>query len=334
MTRMSTLILAMHDSAAGCLKASEIADRVFGIHYRLVTGPVPPISDPAVFCAEREKLVRREAASRGESVASTRFGNKCRDVIELVNDFDRVEIWADPVPNSQLLLLQWLDWLSQHPGLIQKLSVASPDFCIGDRTPESVAALGLRPQEVSDSVVQTARLAWRALQQPSPEAWFALLQEDLQTLPYLRPTVDHMLEELPAVDTALAFSQTRLLEIVSNGPIGPMHVIRDYVRTTPGRILDSWELGERLHGLAECEAPAILGLDPGPFDEYLYRDRQRFARYERSRLSLSELGRALLQRQADFSRRNTIDRWWGGTKLTNDRLWRWDAVNRVLVPPA
>ena len=28
----------------------------------------------------------------------------------------------------------------------------------------------------------------------------------------------------------------------------------------------------------------------------------------------------------DFSRHNPIDRWWGGTRLTNDRLWRWDAV--------
>jgi hypothetical protein len=25
----------------------------------------------------------------------------------------------------------------------------------------------------------------------------------------------------------------------------------------------------------------------------------------------------------DFSRHNPIDRWWGGTRLTNDRMWRW-----------
>ncbi len=28
-------------------------------------------------------------------------------------------------------------------------------------------------------------------------------------------------------------------------------------------------------------------------------------------------------RLEDFSRHNPIDRWWGGTHLTNDNLWRW-----------
>jgi hypothetical protein len=42
----------------------------------------------------------------------------------------------------------------------------------------------------------------------------------------------------------------------------------------------------------------------------------------------------LLKRQADFSKHNAIDRWWGGTRLTNDRLWRWDSANRVLIAAA
>jgi hypothetical protein len=28
----------------------------------------------------------------------------------------------------------------------------------------------------------------------------------------------------------------------------------------------------------------------------------------------------------DFSRRNPIHRWWDGTELTSDHLWRWDPV--------
>jgi hypothetical protein len=27
------------------------------------------------------------------------------------------------------------------------------------------------------------------------------------------------------------------------------------------------------------------------------------------------------------------DEWWGGTELTNDNLWRWDAANRALIAP-
>jgi hypothetical protein len=48
--------------------------------------------------------------------------------------------------------------------------------------------------------------------------------------------------------------------------------------------------------------------------------------YLRSRLSLTEFGKVVLAHQEDFSRHNPIDRWWGGTHLTNDRLWRYGAV--------
>jgi hypothetical protein len=78
-----------------------------------------------------------------------------------------------------------------------------------------------------------------------------------------------------------------------------------------------------LDGLAHGPMPAVAGLD----DELrsLSREnlRDRHAAYLRSRLSLTELGKAIVAHNEDFSRHNPIDRWWGGTRLTNDRLWRW-----------
>ena len=47
--------------------------------------------------------------------------------------------------------------------------------------------------------------------------------------------------------------------------------------------------------------------------------------------SLTDFGKAVLAHREDFSRHNPIDRWWGGTYLTNDNLWRYDPV---LIPPA
>jgi hypothetical protein len=59
----------------------------------------------------------------------------------------------------------------------------------------------------------------------------------------------------------------------------------------------------------------------------------RHARYKQSRLLLTKLGKAIVAQADDFSRHNPIHRWWGGTELTNDRLWRWDSVNRALIAP-
>ena len=65
----------------------------------------------------------------------------------------------------------------------------------------------------------------------------------------------------------------------------------------------------------------------------MHEDADRHARYKRSRLALTELGKAVVGKTGDFSRHNPIYRWWGGTELINERLWRWDPENRVLIAP-
>jgi hypothetical protein len=45
-----------------------------------------------------------------------------------------------------------------------------------------------------------------------------------------------------------------------------------------------------------------------------------------SRLSLTEFGKGVVAHEEDFSRHNPIGRWWGGTHLTNEHLWRYNPV--------
>jgi hypothetical protein len=79
--------------------------------------------------------------------------------------------------------------------------------------------------------------------------------------------------------------------------------------------------------------PAISGLEEGPFSLDMHVDPSRHARYKQSRLSLTDLGKAVLAGEEDFCRHNPISRWWGGTHLTSDRLWRWDRDSRALLSP-
>jgi hypothetical protein len=65
----------------------------------------------------------------------------------------------------------------------------------------------------------------------------------------------------------------------------------------------------------------------------MHEDPERHARYKRSRLSLTALGEAVQAQSEDFSGHNPIHRWWGGTELTNNRLWRWDPMGRTLIAP-
>jgi hypothetical protein len=86
-----------------------------------------------------------------------------------------------------------------------------------------------------------------------------------------------------------------------------------------------------LDAFVYCPAPAVAGLE-GPFSLEMHRD-DRLARYKQGRLKLTPLGEAVLSRTEDFSRHNPIYRWWGGTELTSDRLWRWDPDGRNLIAP-
>jgi hypothetical protein len=124
-----------------------------------------------------------------------------------------------------------------------------------------------------------------------------------------------------------------MLELISEGNACPPDLFPGHEKRNERRVFDYWEVGSLLDGLAHCPGPAVSGLDEGPFTSEMHDDRDRHARYQQSRLSLTELGQAVLAGREDFSRHNRIHRWWGGTELANDNLWRWDPANNALIAP-
>ena len=114
-----------------------------------------------------------------------------------------------------------------------------------------------------------------------------------------------------------------------------MRILGDLIRDEDQRpVFGYWTLGRMLDELAHCDVPLVAGLEEGPFNLALHDDNARLQRYRSSLLSLSELGKALVEGREDNARHNKIDRWWGGTKLTNDQLWRWDRRTSALIAPA
>jgi hypothetical protein len=331
--RMWHLILTTSDSGAGCLKASRIADEVIGLSHRLVCGPIPDVPDPISFFSEREHLARTELSHvEGEVRSSIKASDWC-SLLEKCRRSSRIEIWVDPVPNAQLQLIQLLDWFEAYPDIIAKLALVHIDFPISEREPEEIRSIDPVLHNVERKHVEAASRAWHALQQPTPEAWYDLLTREFD-FPYLHQTVLRLLQELPAAHTALTASEARLLVTISRGEAHPLRVLADQIAAMPRPLLDYWELGQSLDELAHCPRPVILGLAGGPFTLEMHDDRSRFELYKNSSIALSELGQSLVEGQEDFSRYNTIDRWWGGTKLINNRLWRWDAANNTLLSPS
>jgi hypothetical protein len=254
---------------------------------------------------------------------------KYRDLsfAEFCQKYESVELWFDMRPDAQLKLIWLLDYFRSYPDTVARLKLRLVDMeMIG------IEKLGKwRPfaVDVREKELATASAAWQAWRSPTPEACFDLLRQDFGLLLSLKPVLLDLLAELPSVSTGLGASEMRMLEMLATGyaNVNPLFHYRELRRT---RIFSEWEYGYLLDGLAFGPKPAIAGLDEElrtiPWDNIGARHKPML----RSRLSLTDFGKAVVAHKEDFSRHNPIDRWWGGTHLTSDNLWRW---NPALVNP-
>jgi hypothetical protein len=250
-------------------------------------------------------------------------GQKDLGLIELCARCDTVELWMETEPNDQLVLMWLLDYLRSHAKATAKrmLLCHVNRNLINDR-PNELARWKFPIVDITNDHLEIASLVWRAYREPTPQAWFDLSKRDVSVFPLLGRCVMELLEELPARATGLGATEMRLLELIGGG-YSRTHGLFYLSSLRQRRVFNQAEIPFLLEGLAFSPKPAVAGLDEALRSKD-YRDREDA--FRRSELSLTEFGKAILAHKEDFSRYNPIDRWWGGTRLTNSRLWRWDPV--------
>jgi len=243
---------------------------------------------------------------------------------EFCLQYETIELWFDTQPYAQLQLIWLLDYFRAYPELLARLKVRMLDQDLIEI--ERLNFDRLRwAVDLTEKDLLTASAAWQAYLAPTPEACFDLLEKDLSAFPLLKPVLRNLLDELPSRSTGLGATEMRMLELIAAGyaNVNPLFHLRELRQT---RVFDEWEQGYLLDGLAFGPKPAIAGLDEEL--RTIRRDnlRDRYAALLRSRMSLTDFGKAVVAHKEDFSRHNPIDRWWGCTHLTNERLWRYGPV--------
>jgi hypothetical protein len=328
---MSHLILATNDLAPLQLQPTRLANLVLGFSLRFVLDRLPS-GEQLLVGLERRSAKHRDIGDHWlddiRPCSLEGFGTRDISLFELCGKFDSIELWVDPEPNDQLVLVWLLNLLRPYKEITTKLSLVYTDDVVAGYRAESLAKWKLPVFKVTDNHLALASRAWNAWRAPTPEPCFDLLMKDLTILPRLRSALIAMFEELPDVSTGLGASEMTMLGYIEDGCTDPQ-VARMAARHR--EVFDECEAGELLDDLAQCPAPLIFGLGVAPFEK---DELARYHRYQKSQVALTELGRAIVDGEADFSRHNPVHRWWGGTHLTNQRLWRWDPQDRSLVAPA
>jgi hypothetical protein len=315
------------------LTYADRADMVVPIIFRFVSGPLPTSYHLESYLTGKDVPDVRWSDLVGRSPQSG-LAHKELGLVWFCKAYgvELIELWFDPSPNNQLQLVWILDYLRSEPYAVERLKLRCVDFDLLGADGARLRDRSVREFDVTEHDFEVARVAWEAYRAPTPEFCFGLLGRDFPRLPFLKPAMEELLAELPSPVTGLGATEARLLDLIARGhnrtkelfqPGGPLET----------RVFDQWELGPLLEGLASGPTPAITGLDPKLATLASHDARGRNAAYRRSRLSLTEFGEAVLAGREDFRRHNPIRRWWGGTLLTNERLWRWDRQSRSLVAP-
>jgi hypothetical protein len=324
---MKRLILT--SSFGSGLARSGLAELVISSSFHFEWGPLPSPEKLAAYFAAR-------SANLGPGDHWSDWGirwpkgikdRKDLPLADFCERYDVIELWFDPAPSDQLQLVCLLDYLSSCSSLVRKLRLrlVASDLMIESGEDLAASEPHIHVARITAREFETAKLAWSAYRAATPEACVDLVHQDLSALLMLRPALLDLLAELPSPSTGLGATEMRFLEMLAGGfaNTNALFHLRSLRRTF---VFGETELGRLLDGLALGPSPAVAGLD----DELRTIDREnhrdRHAAYLRSRLSLTEFGEAVLAGKEDFSRHNPIDRWWGGTRLTNDRLWRYGSV--------
>jgi hypothetical protein len=321
---MKNVILT--SSAGLSLMLADRADVVIPFFFRFVWGPLPSSGELATYVATRsDKHGRGNHWSDYVTFPAPEEMGRGLGLVGFCERYDAVELWFDPSPNDQLLLVWLLDYLRPYPEIVARLRLRIVTFDLLGADVEGLRSWAVRDVDVGQGEFEAACAVWQSYRAPTPKACFDVVENDLSALPMLRRALLELLDELPSHKTGLGSTEMRLLALLARG-----YAYHGSLSARVGlgypSIFAEFEVGSLLEGLAQGPNPAVSGLDNQLRTMKPENLRDRHAAYLRSRLSLTELGRAVLAHQEDFSRHNPIDRWWGGTHLTNERLWRYGSV--------
>jgi hypothetical protein len=314
---------------------SGTADLAISLYFRFVWGQLPSEDELAAYLGPRTP---DHGPSRGRHWSDFAYSwgrsqnKRQRDLglAEFCERYETVELWFDTTPQAQLKLIWLLEYFRSCPEAAARLKLRLLDrdliaIHLGKLDKWSPPLV-----DVTDNELAIASAAWLAYRATTPETYFDLLRQNLSALPLLKPVLFDLLEELPSASTGLGATEMRMLELVGRG-YSRTNALFHIGSLRQTRVFNEFEYGYLLEGLAFGPTPAVAGLD-----DHLRTLPQesfdgRLDAYHRSRLSLTDFGKAVLAQREDFSRHNPVDRWWGGTHLTNDNMWRYDPV---LTPPA
>lgn len=324
---MSLLIVTNGDSVAGTLR--QIRNHATIVPWRdaLHEGPVRDLP-PAAFRAERARHLADGTVNTIEGVEADMAARDA--MIARHGEFDRIELWFEHDLYDQLQLIQILDTLADQ-GRTESVALLQAPRHLGPMSPDQLEGLTDLALPVITSMQEAASRVWSAFRKPDPQLFAGTRNGPLPALPFLGAAILRMLQELPGRD-GLSRTERQILYSVDRGVARPGPLFARVLNMEEAAFLGDWSFFATLSGLAFTEVPLITGL-PERFEPALLENDDARKAFITAPLKLTGLATDVLAGKADRAEHTSIDRWVGGTHVTNENLWRWNDERGELVRP-
>jgi hypothetical protein len=334
-SRPTLLHITNGESAGNTLRQTTLGGAVLPWQDTLHEGPVPALP--------RQELLRTRARFLadcgwgGRQALVSSLERRDRQLLDALHDGVQVVLWFEHDLYDQLQLLDVLDLANTAevaPELIVVGSVPGrPSFAgLGELTARELETLWPSRVRAAPAALASATSAWAAFRAQDPTALAELATRDTAQLPFLASALRRLLEELPAPADGLSGTERRALHAIAAGAESPPAAFVAAQRLEEAPFLgDSW-FYRALSALGQGETRFLETGDgtplppPPPLSDG--------GRYARLQLRLTTTGERALRGEADRVELLGIDRWIGGTHITADSAWRWDAAELTLVRPA
>jgi hypothetical protein len=322
------------DSTAETLRRTSLGGATLPWRDALHAGPVP--ADP------RHELLRRRAAflsGRGwgdHDAILASFEERDRRLGQAFVDDQPVVLWFEHDLYDQLQLLDILALAHEARASPEAIVVGTfpgkPSFRgLGELSAEELETLWPGRRDVPAESLRTANGVWTEIRRQTPKGLARRAEQDEHGLPFVQGALLRLLEELPAPADGLSATERTALRAIAAGAstAAAAFVAAQELELAPF-LGDAWfflalaELGRGPGRLVETADGAELPAPP-PLG-----DGRRFAG---AQIRLTSAGERVLEGKADRVELLGIDRWVGGTHVTTDAVWRWDATSRRLLAP-
>jgi hypothetical protein len=244
------------------------------------------------------------------------------------DDYERVVIWMEYDNYDQLALARLLAHYAnaKRPRVLEL--ILADEFPGGDRflgvgqlPPEALRMLWPTRKAVTEAQLALGSKAWNALTSPDPRPLAAIARSGTPALPVMAPALLRQLRELPDIRNGLSLLETLILQILAEEGTVTLHKLFGILlKREPLFFIGDAGVARVVRDMERAVEPAVFRAIETPGERTFH-----------NKLTLTEVGHAVLNGSRDWHSLKPPPRWVGGVHVQPGLPgWRW---NRATAEP-